>query len=80
MLAVNPDVKQAFMSGLRDPDKRVRYISLDSLSSQIKDSDITDVAVLLGDEKEGIRELAHQILSRRGAVLERIGDRYRLVE
>ncbi len=71
---------QAFLEGLKDPDKRVRYVCLEALSGNLKKEDTGAVAELLTDERKGIRELAHQTLSRRGIVMERIGDRYRLVE
>jgi HEAT repeat protein len=79
-LRLTSDIYQAFIDGLRDPDKRVRYECMKALSSRLKKSDIGMVAELLTDDKKGIRELAHQTLSRRGIVMERIGDRYRLVE
>ena len=73
-------VYEALIEGLRDTDKRVRYVCLTHVSSRIKRDDIGAIAELLTDDKKGIRELAHQVLSRRGIVMERIGDRYRLVE
>ena len=73
-------IYEAFIEGLRDTDKRVRYVCLTHISSRIKRDDIGAIAELLTDETKGIRELAHQVLSRRGIVMERIGDRYRLVE
>jgi HEAT repeat protein len=79
-LRLTSDIYQAFIDGLRDSDKRVRYECMKALSSRLKKSDIGVVAELLTDDKRGIRELAHQTLSRRGIVMERIGDRYRLVE
>ena len=80
MLGVNRDEKQAFLRGLEDPDKRVRYISLHAISSKVQDSDISLIADLLADDSTVVRELAHQILSKRGIVLEKIGDRYRMVK
>jgi len=73
-------IYEAFIEGLKDPDKRVRYICLTHVSEKLKKEDIGAVADLLSDERKGIRELAHQTLSRRGIVMERIGERYRLVE
>jgi HEAT repeat protein len=79
-LRLTTSIYQAFIDGLRDPDKRVRFECMKALSSRLKKNDVGAVAELLTDDKRGIRELAHQTLSRRGIVMERIGDRYRLVE
>ena len=79
-MRLTTSIYEAFIEGLRDPDKRVRYTCLVSLSGRLKKEDTGAVAELLSDERKGIRELAHQTLSRRGIVMERIGDRYRLVE
>jgi len=73
-------IYESVLEGLRDPDKRVRYVCLTKISERLQRDDIGAVAELLSDERKGIRELAHQILSVRGIVMERIGDRYRLVE
>jgi HEAT repeat protein len=73
-------IYDAFIDGLKDPDKKVRYVCLVHVSARLKKGDTGAVAELLSDERKGIRELAHQTLSRRGIVMERIGDRYRLVE
>jgi len=79
-IRLTTSIYEAYIEGLKDPDKRVRYTSLYYISGRLKKEDIGAVAELLTDEKKGIRELAHQALSRRGIVMERIGDRYRLVE
>jgi HEAT repeat protein len=79
-MRMTTSIYEAFIDGLRDPDKRVRYACLTYLSGRLKKEDTGAVAELLSDERKGIRELAHQTLSRRGIVMERIGDRYRLVE
>jgi HEAT repeat protein len=79
-MRMTTSIYEAFIDGLRDPDKRVRYACLTHLSGRLKKEDTGAVAELLSDERKGIRELAHQTLSRRGIVMERIGDRYRLVE
>jgi len=79
-MRLTTSIYEAFMEGLKDPDKRVRYTCLISISGRLKKEDTGAVAELLSDERKGIRELAHQTLSRRGIVMERIGDRYRLVE
>lgn len=79
-MRMTESIYEALIDGLRDPDKRVRYTCLLHLSSSLKKEDTGAVAELLSDERKGIRELAHQALSRRGIVMERIGDRYRLVE
>jgi HEAT repeat protein len=79
-MRLTPSIYEAYIEGLRDPDKRVRYACLVYISGRLKKEDTGAVAELLTDEKKGIRELAHQTLSRRGIVMERIGDRYRLVE
>ena len=79
-MRMTTSIYEAFIDGLRDPDKRVRYVCLIYLSRGLKKEDTGAVAELLSDERKGIRELAHQTLSRRGIVMERIGDRYRLVE
>ena len=79
-LRMTSPIYEAFIESLRDPDKRVRYASLVYVSGRLKKEDTGAVAELLSDERKGIRELAHQTLSRRGIVMERIGDRYRLVE
>jgi len=73
-------IYDAMIAGLRDTDKRVRFVCLKNISPRIKKDDIGAIAELLTDERKGIRELAHQVLSRRGIVMERIGDRHRLVE
>jgi HEAT repeat protein len=79
-MRLTTSIYEAFIEGLRDPDKRVRYACLVSVSGRLKKEDTGAVAELLSDDRKGIRELAHQTLSRRGIVMERIGDRYRLVE
>lgn len=79
-LRLTTSIYQAFIDGLKDPDKRVRFECMKALTSRLKKNDVGAVAELLADDKRGIRELAHQTLSRRGIVMERIGDRYRLVE
>jgi HEAT repeat protein len=79
-MRLTTSIYESFLEGLRDPDKRVRYVCLTQVSERLQRDDIGAVAALLSDERKGIRELAHQILSRRGIVMERIGDRYRLVE
>jgi len=79
-MRMTTSIYEAFIEGLRDPDKRVRYACLVYVSVELKKEDTGAVAELLSDERKGIRELAHQTLSRRGIVMERIGDRYRLVE
>ena len=79
-MRLTTSIYEAFIESLRDPDKRVRYTCLVSVSGRLKKEDTGAVAELLSDERKGIRELAHQTLSRRGIVMERIGDRYRLVE
>jgi HEAT repeat protein len=73
-------IYDAFIESLKDPDKRVRYACLVYVFGRLKKEDTGAVAELLSDERKGIRELSHQTLSRRGIVMERIGDRYRLVE
>ncbi len=72
-------LREVFLDSIRDSDKRVRYLSLVALSDNTRDVDIPAIAELLDDEKKGIRDLAQEILSRKGVVLERIGDRYRMV-
>ena len=79
-IRMTSSIYDAFIEGLRDPDKRVRYACLVYVSGRLKKEDTGAVAELLSDERKGIRELSHQTLSRRGIVMERIGDRYRLVE
>ncbi|MDT8366476.1 MAG: HEAT repeat domain-containing protein, partial [bacterium] len=79
-LRMTSSIYDAFIEGLKDPDKRVRYTCLVYVSGRLKKEDTGAVAELLSDERKGIRELSHQTLSRRGIVMERIGDRYRLVE
>jgi HEAT repeat protein len=79
-IRLTTSIYEAYIEGLKDPDKRVRYACLINLSGRLKKEDTGAVAELLSDERRGIRELAHQTLSRRGIVMERIGDRYRLVE
>jgi len=79
-IRLTTSIYEAYLEGLKDPDKRVRYACLINLSGRLKKEDTGAVAELLSDERRGIRELAHQTLSRRGIVMERIGDRYRLVE
>ncbi|MDF1535529.1 MAG: HEAT repeat domain-containing protein [bacterium] len=79
-LRLTTAIYQAFIDGLKDPDKRVRFECMKALSNHLKKNDAGAVAELLADDRRGIRELAHQALSRRGIVMERIGDRYRLVE
>ena len=79
-MRLTTSIYEAFIDGLKDPDKRVRYVCLFYVSGKLKKEDNGAVAELLSDERKGIRELAHQTLSRRGIVMERIGDRYRLVE
>lgn len=79
-LRMTSSIYDAFIEGLKDPDKRVRYTCLIYVSGRLKKEDTGAVAELLSDERKGIRELSHQTLSRRGIVMERIGDRCRLVE
>lgn len=79
-MRLTSSIYEAFVEGLRDQDKRVRYACLIYVAGRLKKEDVGAVAELLSDERKGIRELAHQTLSRRGIVMERIGDRYRLVE
>ena len=79
-LRMTSSIYDAFIESLRDPDKRVRYACLLYISGRLKKEDTGAVAELLSDERKGIRELSHQTLSRRGIVMERIRDRYRLVE
>jgi len=79
-IRMTSSIYDAFIEGLKDPDKRVRYACLFYVSGKLKKDEISAVAELLSDERKGIRELSHQTLSRRGIVMERIGDRYRLIE
>jgi len=79
-MRLTTSIYESFLESLRDPDKRVRYACLNQVSERLQRDDIGAVAELLSDERKGIRELAHQILSLRGIVMERIGNRYRLVE
>jgi HEAT repeat protein len=79
-MRLTASIYESLIESLRDPDKRVRYVCLTQVSERLQKEDIGAVAELLSDERKGIRELAHQVLSRRGIVMERIGERYRLVE
>jgi len=80
LFRINSNIHQAFIEGLRDSDKRVRYICLKALSGGIRKSEIPVVGELLADDMPGIRDIAHQILGKKGVVMEKVGDRYRLVE
>ncbi len=74
------DVRQAFLKGIRDQDRRVRYTSMVGLSTRARREDVTDIAELLSDAAASIREMAFETLRRLGAQMERIEDHYRLVQ
>jgi len=70
----------AYLDGIKDIDRRVRYVSLKSLSPMMRKEDIPALIDLLADEAESIRDLAHQVLGKTGLVMEKVGDRYRVVK
>jgi HEAT repeat protein len=73
-------VHAAFVKGIRDDDRRVRLMSLSGLSSRVRPDDKMDLADLLADESKVISELAHEVLGRMDVRMEKVGEKYRLVE
>ncbi len=73
-------VHAAFARGIRDEDRRVRLMSLTGLVTRARKEDMIPLADLLTDESSVIRDLAHDVLGKLGARMEKVGDRYRLVE